>query len=145
MLLAVSCQDKSKPHQFSTSLCEHIQLIWNQTDKDILLEPVGFAEGKSHPALSHSPALQPAQLFQSQPSTHTNAFSPVRLFRDGFYKILVAHLFLQERKGHVLNCKLSKGNFNMRLALFEGGFAFVFKEKCDWSGKLGKSNFKLSG
>lgn len=72
MLLALSCQTKSKPHRFSTSLWEHIQLIWNQTDKDVLLELVSFAEGKSHQALTHSHALQPAQLFWSHTTKHTH-------------------------------------------------------------------------
>lgn len=144
VLLAVSCQTKSKPHWFSTSLCKQPQLIWNQTDKDVLLEPVGFAEGKSHPALAHSHALQPAQLFQShnQAHTHTQMPSlPLGCLVTGFYKILVAHqLPPGKKKPHP---ELSKGNSHMGLALFEGGFAFVFKEEGDWSGKLGKSNFKL--
>lgn len=77
-----------------------------------MLEPVGFAEGKSHPALAHSHALQPAQLFQShnQANTHTQMPSlPLGCSVTGFYKILVAHqLPPGKKKPHP---ELSKGNF----------------------------------
>lgn len=104
MFLAVSYQHKSKPHQFSTSLWEHIQLILNQTDKAVLLEPLSFAEGKSHPALTYSHALQPVQLFRSHTIKHANALSPIRLFSYGLFIKSWLHIScLQESKGHVLN------------------------------------------